>query len=425
MSSKETILRLDNGARLAVVEMPHMESVSVGLWADVGSRHETPAQHGMAHLVEHMLFKGTPTRSAVQISREIESLGSSIDGYTVEDHTTYQAKAPAERFEDLFDILADFYLRPVMDPTDLETEKQVIHEEIAMVHDQPAQLLEDLISEATWGEDHPLGRSITGTNESLDALQRDDVFGFFRRAYCAENTVVSVAGAVEADRVADVVGSRFEMLDPGAPASYASAFDPLPDHRFVEAEDQEQTHLALSFDAVHRHDPLRYAVKLLSVILGENMSSRLFQELREERALCYEVQSDLVSFDDAGLLQIFLALSPRNLEEALHAISRILQRIVRDGISSEELEGAKSYVIGQSRVSLENTQSQMLWAGECALFYDELKNAEKIHEEVASLSVETVWGAARKIFDPLAFSSAVIGPVESDLALQNWRNSIV
>ncbi len=424
MSSPHKILRLDNGVRLVTLPMAHMESVSVGLWTDAGSRHEAPNEHGMAHLVEHMLFKGTPTRSAVQIPREIEGLGSSIDGYTVEDHTAYQAKAPAERFEKLFDVLADFYLRPVMDPTDLESEKQVIHEEIAMIQDQPAQLLEDLSSEATWGANHPLGRSITGTDASLDAFQRDDLLAFYRRAYCGENTVISIAGNIDSKAIERIVKSQFENLQSGDPASFASAFDPLPDHRFVEAEDQEQTHLALSFEAVHRNDPARYAIKLLNVILGENMSSRLFQELREERALCYEVQTDLVSFDDAGLLQIFLALSPGNLDEALQIISRILLRLIKEGVTEAELEGAKSYVIGQSRIALENTSSRMMWAGECLLFFDELKDPEAVHKEVASVTLHQVAEAAQRIFDPLAFSSAVVGPIESDRTLQEWRTTL-
>ena len=157
------IHRLDNGIRLATVSMPHMASVAFGLWTDAGSRHESDREHGMAHFVEHMLFKGTPTRSAEDISRHIESLGASIDGFTVEDHTAYQVKGPAERFEPLFDVLADLYSNPVLEPEEIESEKAVIREEIAMVRDQPSQYLDDLISEAVWGAGHPLGRSITGT----------------------------------------------------------------------------------------------------------------------------------------------------------------------------------------------------------------------------------------------------------------------
>ena len=415
--------RLDNGVRLATTCMPHMESVAVGLWTDAGSRHEHPKEHGMAHLVEHMLFKGTPTRSAERISREIEGLGSSIDGYTVEDHTAYHAKAPANQFEKLFDVLSDLYLRPVMDPGDLECEKQVIHEEIAMVRDLPSQWLEDLISEATWGKKHPLGRSITGTSATLESFQRDDVLSFFRRAYCGENTVISVAGNIDPEMVAEVVQEKFKHLEAGAPIPFAAAPDPQPAHRFEEEEDQEQTHLALSFEGVTRHDPARYAMKLLSVILGENMSSRLFQELREERALCYEVQSDLVSFDDAGLVQIFLALSPGNLEEALSSISRIAGELIKDGVSVDELEEAKSFIIGQSSISLENTAAQMMWAGECLLFFDELKNPDEAHRRIAETTLDEVNAAARRLFDPMAFSSALVGPGESDALLKEWRKT--
>lgn len=423
MSFEHQLIRLDNGVRLATTRMPHMESAAIGLWADAGSRHEHPREHGMAHLVEHMLFKGTPTRSAEMISREIEGLGSSLDGYTVEDHTAYHAKAPASQFEQLFDTLSDLYLRPVLDPGDLDAEKHVIYEEIAMVRDVPSQWLEDLISEATWGENHPLGRSITGTNSTLERFQRDDVLSFFRRAYCGENTVISVAGNIDPNEVVDIVAARFADLEPGAPIPFAAAPDPQPDHRFEEEDDQEQTHLALSFEGVNRHDPTRYAMKLLSVILGENMSSRLFQELREEKALCYEVQSDFVSFDDAGLVQIFLALSPGNLEEALISISRIASDLVRNGVSPSELEEAKSFVIGQSRISLENTAAQMMWGGECLLFFDELRNPEEAHRRIAETTLEEVHEAARRIFDPMAFSSALVGPRESDALLQEWRRT--
>lgn len=423
MPFEHQLIRLDNGVRLATTSMPHMESVAIGLWADAGSRHEHPKEHGMAHLVEHMLFKGTPTRSAEIISREIEGLGSSLDGYTVEDHTAYHAKAPASKFEQLFDALSDLYLRPVMDPTDLDAEKQVIHEEIAMVKDLPSQWLEDLISEATWGSNHPLGRSITGTSSTLEKFQRDDVLRFFRRAYCGENTVVSVAGNIDPEEVSEIVSAKFADLESGAPIAFAAAPDPQPDHRFEEEDDQEQTHLALSFEGVTRHDPSRYALKLLSVILGENMSSRLFQKLREEKALCYEVQSDFVSFDDAGLIQIFLALSPGNLEEALVSISRIASDLVQKGISESELEEAKSFIIGQSQISLENTAAQMMWAGECLLFFDELRDPGEAHRRISETTLDQVNAAARRIFDPMAFSSALVGPGQSDALLRQWRKT--
>ncbi|HQZ28495.1 MAG: insulinase family protein [Verrucomicrobiales bacterium] len=412
--------RLDNGIRLATVSMPHMASVAFGLWTDAGSRHERIEEHGMAHFVEHMLFKGTPTRSAQEISRHIESLGASIDGFTVEDHTAYQIKGPAERFERLFDVLADLYRHPVFDPEEIESEKLVIHEEIAMVRDQPAQYLEDLISEAVWGKDHPLGRSITGTEESLNAFKKCDLSDFHTRAYCGRNTVISVAGNIDHDAVYEIVAARFADLPTGEAMPFLPVATSPERHRFHLDESQEQSHLALSFRSVERNDPSRFAHKLLNVILGENMSSRLFQTIREQKGLCYEVQSDLSVFSDAGLLQIYLALSPKNLKKALRKISGITDDLRENGVSDQELEEAKSYLIGQNRISLENTSAQMMWAGETFLFFDEWIDPEETHRKVDAVTSADISEAARVAFDLETLSSALIGPGKSEKVISDW-----
>lgn len=424
MKLDPVLQRLDNGVRIAAVPMPHMESVSIGLWTDVGSRHESEEEHGMAHFIEHMLFKGTPSRTCAQISREIEGLGSSIDGFTVEDHTGYQAKAPAGKFDELFSVLADFYRNPTIDPTDLEHERLVIHEEIAMVRDQPSQFIEDIISEAAWGANHPLGRSITGTNESLDAFSRGDVLQFFQRAYCGANTVISVAGNVEPDAVFDAVSREFADLGRGRKFDFEAAPSPLSGHRYEEVFDPEQTHLSLAFPGVARSDRRRYARKLLDVILGENMSSRLFQELREKRALCYEVQSDLVSFSDEGLLQIYVAVTTENLSEALEGITNVVSGLAQDGVTEQELETAKSYLVGQSRVSLENTASRMMWAGECLLFFDDWIDPAEVHRKIEAVTLEEVHLEAMRVFSGRQFSSALIGPIEANGVLEDWRETV-
>ena len=414
------IHRLDNGIRLATVSMPHMASVAFGLWTDAGSRHESDREHGMAHFVEHMLFKGTPTRSAEEISRHIESLGASIDGFTVEDHTAYQVKGPAERFEPLFDVLADLYSNPVLEPEEIESEKAVIREEIAMVRDQPSQYLDDLISEAVWGAGHPLGRSITCTEESLEAFKRGDIFDFHRRAYCGANTVISVAGNIEHEAVYDIVSRRVAGMPKGAAIPYLPGGASPDRHRFAEEDGQEQSHLALSFRNVDRYDKSRYAHKLLNVILGENMSSRLFQTIREQKGLCYEVQSDLVSFSDAGLLQIYLALSPENLAEALKGISDILADLRENGVSDQELAESKSYIVGQNRISLENTSSQMMWAGETLLFFDDWIDPEESHRHIEEVTSKEIRAAASLAFEVDSLCSALIGPEASQEVLGEW-----
>lgn len=420
MSTSTRVLRLDNGVHLATVAMPHMASVSMGIWAGAGSRHETPREHGMAHFVEHMLFKGTEERTAEEISRHIESLGASIDGFTVEDHTAYQVKGPAERFGRLFEVLSDLYRHPCFDPGEIDSEKQVIREEIAMVHDQPSQYLDDLISEAAWGREHPLGRSITGSEESIGAFRRADIEAFHRRVYRGRHTVVSVAGNIDHDEAAEIVSQGLGSLPQGKEISCEPAPPRQPQHRFHEDGGQEQSHLALSFRNVDRHHPERFAQKLLNVILGENMSSRLFQVIREQRGLCYEVQSDLISFSDAGALQIYLALSPANLPGALRAISGILDDLRTRGVKAEELDEAKSFVIGQNRITLENTSAQMMWAGESLLYFDDWIDPEDAHRQLEAVTLDEVRAAAARAFDPDTLCSAIIGSAESRSHLAKW-----
>jgi len=406
--------------KLVTVRMPHMASVAFGIWNRVGSRHEQTNEHGMAHLVEHLLFKGTPSRSAEEISRQIEGLGASIDAFTVEDHTAYHAKGPAEQCEKMLEVMADFYLNPLFDSKDLESEKQVIGEEIAMVRDQPSQLLEDLSSEAAWGAHHPLGRSITGTNESLARFRRRDVLAFFQRSYHAQTTTFSVAGQLEHDVVADLVSRHFANL-PDRPVPTFLAAEPAKDrHRFQGDEELEQCHLTLSFEGLDRQHPDRFALKLLNVILGENMSSRLFQEVRERRGLCYDIQSDIVTFSDGGLVQIYLALGPNHLAEALASISEVLEGLRTAAVSPRELAEAKSYVVGQSRITLENTSSQMMWAGECLLFFRDWFDPEHAHQAIANVTSAQILEVARRLLDKHTLSTALVGSQQSRDLLLDW-----
>lgn len=289
-----------------------------------------------------------------------------------------------------------------------------------MVHDQPSQHLDDLISEAVWGRDHPLGRSITGTEESLESFRRADVAAFHRRCYSGRNTVVSIAGNIDHEEAAARVAGRLADLPAGDAVQCDPAGSSEERHRFHEDGGQEQAHVALSFRSVDRHDPARYAHKLLNVILGENMSSRLFQVIREQRGLCYEIQSDLVSFSDAGVLQVYLALGPTHLSQALEGISGILRDLRELGARERELSEAKSYVVGQNRISLENTSSQMMWAGESLLFFDEWLDPEVAHRHLQQVTLDEIRAAAREAFDPATLCTAIIGPAESRSKLARW-----
>ncbi len=423
MPSAAQIHRFPNGIRLATVEMPYMDSVGVGIWTEAGSRHERPVEHGMAHFVEHLLFKGTPHRSAAEISRQVERLGASLDAFTVEDHTCYHARCPAEGFLTLLDVMSDLYQHPVFDPRELESEKRVIREEIAMVRDQPSQLLEDLASEAAWGREHPLGRSITGTARSLQSFSRDRVFDFHKRCYRGRQTVIAVAGKIDHASAVDAVGERFSSMAAGA----SLEMEPAPKKGcggvYEEMDDLEQCHLSVAFRAADRNDPDRFSQKILNVILGENMSSRLFQALREEQGLCYEVQSDTVCFADAGLLQIYLALDPDNLGRALHMVSSILDGLCEGAITAEEVSEAVAYAVGQSRLHLESVAAQVMWSGECLLSFDDWISPEEVYDRLSRVTPAAVVDSARRVILRGEMSLALIGPEEAIREVGAWAGT--
>ncbi len=421
MNSDTQITTFDNGVQLATTSMPHMESVAVGFWTKVGSRHETRDQNGIAHFTEHLLFKGTPTRTSQEISRQIERLGASLDGFTVEDHTCYHVKGPCDQIEPLVDVLADFYRYPVFDTRDIESERNVIFEEIAMVRDQPSQMLEDLLSEAAWGSDHPLGRSITGTELSLNGIGRNELLSFYNRAYASQETVIAIAGNIDHERAAAMIYERTYDLQRSEPMTFEKAAPPSQGFAFEAREDLEQAQIAVGFRGVSRVHPERYAMKMLNVLLGENMSSRLFQVLREEAALCYEIQSDIMSFEDAGFLHTYIALDPENVTEALDMIGAILKSFRDKPVSESELEEAKSYLIGQSRIALENTSSQMMWSGESLLAFDEWVPPAEVFENVRAVTPEDVQEMAQRMFTSERMAIAGVGPHGAGLELNRWE----
>jgi predicted Zn-dependent peptidase len=411
--------RLPNKVTLAATPMPHMHSVAIGLWTGLGSRHENAQTSGAAHFIEHLLFKGTPSRDSATIAREIERIGGSVNAFTSEDHTCYYVSGPADRCEQLSDVLCDMYNRPLMQSADVDLERDVIKEEIAMVRDQPAQWLEDLLSEAAWGNDHPLGRTITGTSATLDAMDRDHLLGIHAAGYVGAQTVATIAGCIEANDALQILSDRLSDLPVGAPTLMTPAPAPGRPSR-IEIDDIEQAHLAIGFHTTGRHDESRYALKLLNVILGENMSSMLFQKLREQEAVCYSVQSDVMTFDDTGLLHIYAAVDPKNLDRTLTVTTETLAELMQSDIDDRTVEDAKAYVIGQSRIALENTSSQMMWSGESLLSYDQVRDPEISHDRIAAVTAEEMRSIATAIFTPENLVLAAVTPKQCTTKLEGW-----
>ena len=408
------ITTLPGGLRVITAPMPHMESVSIGVWIGIGGRYESRSRSGISHFLEHLLFKGTHRRSAKQLSQTVEGVGGYLNAFTGEENTCYYAKASYRHFAVLLDVLADMYRHPKLAATDIAKERQVIKEELLMYRDQPDHYVQELLAETLW-PGHPLGRALTGTPASLDRMQRDTLLDFKARHYVPVNTVVAVAGHCDhAEIVARVAGQL-----PVTPSGHVARFQPVaavqraPQLRFL-SKTVEQTHLAIAVRAYSRHDKRRYALKLLSVILGENMSSRLFQTIREEHGLAYSIQSATSYFADTGAFLISAGLDTKRLPKALRLILKELGKLTRRPPPAAELRRAKDYSIGQMRLGMESTSNQMMWCGEHLLAYGVVQAPDEIERKLEAVSSAQIQEVAADIFRDSRLNAAIITPSKDE-----------
>lgn len=409
------LTRLPNGVRIASHEMPHMRSVTTGIWVGVGGRHETMAECGMSHFIEHLLFKGTARRSARKITESVEGLGGYLNAYTTEDHTCYYSRAAARHLPQLADVLCDMFMNSEFAPEEINRERDVIREEILSYRDQPEQHASDLLTETMWPK-HPLGRPLTGTLESISKFRRPELKRFVREHYNGSNTIVAVAGPVCHEEVVRLFAPTLGRLPSGTKPRFTHIRATTRNNVSVKAfpQETEQTHLAMGFHAFGRRDDRRYALRLLSVLLGENMSSRLFQTLRERHGYCYSVQTSIVTLDDTGAIQICAGLDPTKLRKALGMILKELERICDAKPSARELKKARDYTIGQTAMGLESTTNQMMWMGESLLGYGKILDPGELEKKVMAVQTEDVQKVACHCLSRGRLGVAIVGPVKQD-----------
>lgn len=413
---------LANGVRIASVEMPQMKTVSVGIWAAVGGRHEPPELCGVSHFLEHLMFKGTRKRSARKITEAVEGVGGYLNAFTTEDHTCYYAKAGARHLPVLCDVLSDMILHSRFAPAEIERERDVIREEILMVHDNPGQYIEELLSEVLW-PGHPLGRPLTGTAESIAGLSREKCFAFKESHYTGRTILVTVAGAATHDRVLELMAPALEALPAGCvPPFEKSNHEGSVKRPWIKTvkEEIEQTHLALGFHAFGRLDERRFALKLLSVILGENMSSRLFQKLRERHGFCYSIQSSVVALEDTGALTFFAAIEPAKVQKSLRLIMEELERIAERPPRPGEVRKARDYTLGQTLMGLESTSGQMTWMGESLLSHGRVVPPREVEEKLLAVTPEEIRAVAAACLVSSKLGVAVAGPELAAEKIQAW-----
>jgi len=407
--------KLPNGLRIVTGEMPHTRSATVSMYVGAGSRYERDEEAGLSHFLEHMLFKGASRRpTARDISEAIESVGGSHNAATDREVTVYYAKVPHTAALTTIDILADMVRDPIMDAAELEKERAVILEELASIEDSPAELAGLLIDETLW-PGQPLGRNVGGTPESVRALPLAAVNRYFHAQYVPENLVLTVAGNVHHEEVVAAADKWLGSMPPATPGHWFPIGPRGASPRIAVRDKQtEQAHICLAYPSVSLTDPNRYAVDLVSTILGEGMSSRLFLELREERALVYDVHSYPSEFRDTGSFTIYAGCDPENVKVTIEAILEETRGLAGN-ISRAELEKGKEMAKGRIQLRMEDTRSVAGWIGSQELLRGSIQTVDEVVAQFDAVTLEAVEAMVLSILNPANATLALVGPFgESD-----------
>ena len=404
---------LPNGLTVLSESMPGVRSVAFGAWVRAASLHEPRELMGVSHLLEHMVFKGTARRSAKQIALELEALGGSLDAFTSREHTVYQARVLDEHLDIAADVIGDFVFGPSLRASDLDLERKVVLEEIAMVDDTPDDLVFELHNEALWGP-HPYGYSILGTRDTVSSLGTADLRALHERAYHPSQLVVAASGNVEHDALLEVLERTGWTARVGGDATRLTVPPPhaaAPMRRHVE-RDGAQTHIVVGSTTVAHEDPRRHAMILLSSILGGGMSSRLFQRVREELGLAYSVYTFQSFHADVGMHGVYVGTGPETARDALEAIHLELADVASHGLPESELAMGKSQLKGQITLSLESVTARMYRCAAVELYGEPYRSLDEMLALVDSVTSEQVAEVAREFFAPERQTVVSLGPGE-------------
>jgi predicted Zn-dependent peptidase len=410
---------LDNGLRLVMDHMPHTRSVAINFFVGTGSRYETDTQAGISHFIEHMCFKGTekyPT--STEVSTVIEGVGGVLNAGTDKELTVYWAKVAEPHFNRALDVLSDILLHSKFDPAEMEKERQVIIEEINMTLDSPSQRVSMLIDELMW-PGQPLGRDIAGSKETVSSTSRDMLLDYMAAQYRPRNIVLSIAGAIEPDKAAELVSQATANWPKIKPALKYAPFHATDVRRVhIEKRDTEQTQLCLSVPGISIVHPDRFRLDLLNVILGEGMSSRLFIEVRDKLGLAYSIQSYAEHFLDTGAMTISAGVDNKNLAVAVKAILHELDRLKTD-ITEAELNKAKELFKGRIWLRMEDSRAVAGWMGSQEILTGELMTTEEVIEKIEAVTVNDMMHIAREILLGDRMHLAAVGPLDPD---KDWES---
>jgi predicted Zn-dependent peptidase len=412
--------RLPSGLRIVTESLPTSRSVTVGAWVGSGARDEAPERSGASHFLEHLLFKGTDRRSAREIAEAVESVGGDMNAFTTHEQTVFYVRLPDTQLDLAIDILADVLWSPAFRPDDVESERQVILEEIGMRDDTPDDLVHDLFTRVHF-PDHPIGREVLGTEETIEAMPRDGIAAYHHAHYEPANIVLAAAGNLDHDALVAMLDARSPQGMPERPAREHSQPAPAGGLAVVNRP-TEQAHVVLGVRSVPSLDPDRDALTVMNHALGGGMASRLFQEIREERGLAYSVYSYRAAFDDTGYLAIYAGTAPERIQETIEVIETQLDRLEREGLPAAELEAAKGHLTGSLAMSLETSASRMRRLGRAELVEGEIQSLDEVIARIDAVTADDIDRVVERVVRNAPRTLAVVGPHE-EREFSSYANS--
>lgn len=404
------VKKLSNGITVVLENMDYLRSVSLGVWVRVGSANETKETNGIAHVIEHMLFKGTKNRSAKKLADDCAMLGGNLNAYTSKECTSFYMTTLDHHINSALELLSDMLLNSLISEEDLEKEKGVIIEEIDMYDDSPDDLVHELLQKEVW-KDHPLGYIISGTKQNVESFTRADIIDFMNQYYVAENMVISIAGHFEEEEVMDSLNKYFGHIKASGKESYFTS--PKFHQTFVTRnKDIEQIHMNLAFDAVSSHSEEKYIMSIVNSIFGGSDSSILFQKVREELGLAYSVFSYASPYNKAGLFQIDVTLNPANVTKVFKTILTIMEEFCRNGVGRDELNQAKEQMNTEYIIGNESSRNRMNGNAKALLYHEPIETISDIMEQINKITIEEANAFIRKYFTTNHFSMCLIGNLD-------------
>ncbi|HWQ89831.1 MAG TPA: pitrilysin family protein [Desulfitobacteriaceae bacterium] len=411
---------LANGVRIVTEEIEHVRSISLGLWVGAGSRDEEEGFEGITHFIEHMFFKGTAKRTARELAEALEAVGGQLNAFTTKEYTCYYAKVLDEDLDLAIEVLSDMFFASLFSEEEIEKEKKVVIEEIKMYEDTPDELINDLFTEFVWN-DHPLGRSVLGTVESIGSLNREKILHYMEKHYAPDNLVIAVAGKIRTDEILQKLSPLFREFRHGGRRVLAGIPVGQARESYVP-KDTEQMHLVIGVPGLGQNDEDIYCLHVINNILGGGLSSRLFQEIREQRGLVYSVYSYHSTFVDTGLFAIYAGTSPSNAREVVECILAEIGKIRSDGISALELERTKAQIKGSLYLGLESVSSRMSRLGKTELSYDRVITPEEVVQKVEKVTLEDVQRVVRQLWQREKISMTMLGPSGYEVKIADFVN---